>query len=272
MAFPGRIPFSCSLREEGVFRTNANSRTFPRRSIHGQVAHELAMRIMSGAVDPGDSLPTEETASSGLNVSRTAYREALKVLAAKGLVESRPKTGTRVRPRAEWNMLDPDLLAWSFEAGPSESFARSLFEMRQIVEPAAAELAAERATDAEIAVMRDAVEAMTSAGPDLDLWVAADLKLHLAILATTHNELLESFGYLIDQALAQSFGLSSRDPSARAQSLPFHVALFERIEARDPQGAGNAMRHLLASARQDLEEVISAGQPVRNSRGKVPAG
>ena len=82
-----------------MLRSAANSRTFSRRSLHGQVAHEIGQRIVAGDLPPGCMLPTEEAASAELKVSRTAYREAMKVLSAKGLVESRPKIGTRVRGR-----------------------------------------------------------------------------------------------------------------------------------------------------------------------------
>lgn len=253
-----------------MFRKSVNSRTFSRRSIHGQVAHEIAMRIFSGEIMPGENLPTEETASSDLRVSRTAYREALKVLAAKGLVESRPKTGTRVRARSEWNMLDPDLLSWSFESGPTEGFTRSLFEFRQIIEPAAATMAATRASDEEIGTMREAIEAMKTAGANNRQWVESDLAFHLSILAASHNELLASFGYLIESALAQSFELSDRKPGARDLSLPRHVQLFEQIEARKPEGARATMHQLLTEARQDLEDVISAGIPARKTRNRNP--
>jgi DNA-binding FadR family transcriptional regulator len=252
-----------------VFQTTVNSRTFSRRSLHGQVAHKIAKRIISGEINPGEFLLTEEAASSGLNVSRTAYREALKVLAAKGLVESKPKTGTRVRPRSDWNMLDPDLLAWSFETGPSESFARSLFEFRQIIEPAAAAMAAERAKDDEVATMKEAIDAMKTAGDDHRQWVEADLAFHLSVLAATHNELLTSFGYLIESALAQSFELSDRKPGARSLSLPRHVQLYEYIAARDSAGAQSTMQQLLREARRDLEDVISAGIPARTNRKRI---
>ncbi len=95
------------------------SRTYSKRSRHGQVAHEIGIRIMSGELAIGATPPNEAEFSGRLNVSRTALRESIKVLAAKGLLESRPKIGTRVRPRAAWNMLDPDVLAWRLEALPA---------------------------------------------------------------------------------------------------------------------------------------------------------
>jgi DNA-binding FadR family transcriptional regulator len=239
-----------------VFRDAVNSRTFSRRSLHGQVAHEIAMRIVSGALAPGSCLPTEETASAEMKVSRTAYREALKVLSAKGLVESRPKTGTRVRSRDEWNMLDPDLLSWSFAAGPSASFVRSLFEIRQLIEPAAAAFAAERATGDDLAAIEKALSGMKRNGPGARESIRADLAFHLGILAASGNEMLVSLGYLIESALAQSFELSARNPGARQNSIPLHEAVFQAIRQGDREGARQAMNTLLSGAREDVASLI----------------
>src|SRR5262245_47714049 len=110
---------------------------YPPGGLHGQLVHAIGRQIATGAIQPGDVLPMP----AGLTASRTVLREAIKVLAAKGLVESRPRTGTRVRPRRTWNLLDPDVLAWQQEGTPSPLFLRSLTEVRQIVEPSAAALA-----------------------------------------------------------------------------------------------------------------------------------
>jgi len=250
-----------------VFGNAANSRTFSRRSLHGQVAHEIAMRIVTGELAPGASMPTEEAASAEMKVSRTAYREALKVLSAKGLVESRPKTGTRVRSRDQWNMLDPDLLSWSFAAGPTAKFARSLFEVRQIFEPAAAALAAERASEEELASIENALSEMKGCDPESRDAIHADLAFHLRILAASGNELLVSLGYLIESALAQSFELSTHRPGARENSIPLHEAVLVEIRARRPEGARKAMNHLLSEAWADIASLLGEQRdraPVRS--------
>jgi DNA-binding FadR family transcriptional regulator len=120
----------------------------PTRRIHRRIADQLGIDIVSGRHPPGTILPKEVQASAKLRVSRTAYREAVRILTAKGLVESRPKAGTRVSERQRWNFLDPDVLAWVFSSEPSEAFVRALFELREIVEPQAAALAAQRRTSA----------------------------------------------------------------------------------------------------------------------------
>src|SRR5690349_8565847 len=127
-------------------------RTYPRRGLHGAVVHEIGVRIVDGQLKPGETLPDNGFVGEA-EVSRTVVREAIKVLAAKGLVESRPKVGTRVRPRRDWNLLDPDVLAWRYEAGPDEGFLEEISEVRGVIEPAAAALAAERSTADEAAAI-----------------------------------------------------------------------------------------------------------------------
>jgi DNA-binding FadR family transcriptional regulator len=134
------------------------------KRVHGSIAHDLGVAILTGQYAPGDRLPGEIEFSEQLKVSRSAYREAVRILAAKGLVESRPKTGTRVSDRSRWNVLDPEVLGWSFASEPSEEFIRDLFELRMIVEPAAAELAAIRRNGADLARMGHALGEMARLG------------------------------------------------------------------------------------------------------------
>src|SRR5437762_3646065 len=116
------------------------------RRLHGAIARKLGADILSGDYAAGETLPTEAMATETLGVSRAAYREAIQTLIAKGLVESRPKAGTRVLPRDRWNLLDPDVLACAFAREPDHGLIASLFELRGIVEPAHAARAAARRT------------------------------------------------------------------------------------------------------------------------------
>ena len=126
--------------------------------IHGTIAHDIGVEIVSGIRKPGDIFGGEIEASDALDVSRTVYREAIRILAAKGLIESRPKAGTRVNPRSRWNLLDPDVLGWTFEGEPDTQFILDLFELRGIIEPAAAALAYGRRSKADMAAMRSALD------------------------------------------------------------------------------------------------------------------
>src|SRR5690606_28804370 len=225
-------------------------------SLHGQVANEIGARILRGDFGPSGVLPNEADLSAELNVSRTALREAIKVLAAKGLLESRPKTGTRVRPRESWNMLDPDVLAWQFAAGDVERFARDLFEVREIIEPPAAAMAALRATPPDVEAISAAYDGMAAAGHDLDRSIEPDLRFHLSILAASGNELLVPMGALIETALASSMKISGSYPGAQFHSLPRHKAVLDAIRHGAPEAASAAMRVLLSEAIDNIRRVI----------------
>jgi len=114
------------------------------------------------------------------------------MLSAKGLLESKPKAGTRIRDRSSWNLLDPDLLAWMFEGEPPAGFVHNLFYLRMIIEPAAAELAATLRTPRHLSRMGHALEQMQEHGLASVVGQAADQSFHNIILEATGNELLIS--------------------------------------------------------------------------------
>lgn len=259
MDTPGVRNHSISRRREnGLGR--ASKPSFGRlaepstgRRIHGAIAHDLGIAILAGRYGPGETLPGEIEFSHQLQVSRTAYREAVRILAAKGLVESRPKTGTRVSERSRWNLLDPDLLAWSFESEPSEALIRDLFELRMIVEPAAAELAARRRDSADLARMGHALEEMARHGLAIAAGQAADQLFHHALLQATRNALLLSLSSSIEAAVCWTTIFKQRKRKLPRDPLPDHRALYAAIAESDPQAARTAMTELLRLALQDTE-------------------
>jgi GntR family galactonate operon transcriptional repressor len=230
---------------------------YPEQSLHGRIVHAIGRRIVRGDLQPGDLLP----AQLELRASRTVVREAVKVLAAKGLVESRPKTGTRVRLRDAWNLLDPDVLAWQ-QDGPGgaayDALLLKLTEVRRIIEPAAAELAAARADSTEIAALEQAFRGMeqtaqSPGGFDVEAYVQADMRFHLVILQACRNDLLEQMSRAVYSALLVSFRSTSQLPGRSKASLPKHRAILDAIRARDAWGAGAAMRHLVQSTARDIQ-------------------
>src|SRR5215813_13195899 len=134
---------------------------YPRRNLHGQIVHTIGRQILRGELRPGDPIPVPQD----LPASRTALREAIKVLAAKGLVEAKPKTGTRVRARDAWNLLDPDVLAWRQEGAPPAKFVRTVTELRAIIEPGAAALAASRLSETAMSALHTAYADLEAAAP-----------------------------------------------------------------------------------------------------------
>jgi DNA-binding FadR family transcriptional regulator len=221
--------------------------------IHGSVARSLGIAILAGRHRPGDVLPGEIEFAEQLGVSRTAYREAIRILNAKGLVESRPKTGTRVSAKSRWNLLDPDILAWAFEGEPSEAFIRDLFELRMIVEPAAAALAAERRSGEDIARMGHALEEMGRHGLATEAGRAADQAFHNTILEAARNGPLLALSSSIAAAVTWTTIFKHRRRGIPRDPMADHRALYETILAGDPEAARAAMTDLVRLALADTE-------------------
>jgi len=253
--------------------------TYIGRNLHGQVVHELGRRIVGGACTPGQALPNEEDLCRELGVSRTAIREAVKVLAAKGLVESRPRIGTRVRPTLSWNLLDPDVLAWRCATLPDPHFVMQLNEMREIIEPASAALAARNRTQAQLRRIEDAYAAM-AASATIDDWVSADLEFHSAILDATNNPLLLPLAAMIATALESLLSLSARKASNFKVALPEHGHVLEAIRVQDGERAMRQMSVLLSDTRARLvrpaprsarASTVAAAQPAPEKPVVTPA-
>lgn len=222
------------------------------RGLHGQIVEVMAQRILSGQIPEGSTINMPNL-QADLGVSLTAVREALKVLAAKGLVDARQKRGTFVRPRSAWNLLDADMIRWHLDDDVRPVLLEELHEVRGIVEPAAARLAAARASDAQVAVLDEALAAMSSATNDLAA-VEADLAFHKALLAATGNELLTKMEVIMETGLADRDRLVHRvKPSD--DPVPSHARVVDAVRAHDPDGAELAMRDLLAKAAEDLSAV-----------------
>ncbi|WP_076068191.1 FadR/GntR family transcriptional regulator [Sphingomonas montana] len=228
------------------------------RRLHGAIAHKLGVAILSGEYAPGDTLSGEVVFSEALGVSRSAYREAVQVLSAKGLVESRPKAGTRVLPRNRWNVLDPDVLGWAFTGEPDLRFIRGLFELRGIVEPAAAALAAERHQPADLKLMKDALADMTRHTLASEVGRAADRDFHDAILNATGNDSLVVLSASIGAAVNWTTKFKYRGLGLPRDSMPEHRRVYDAIAARDPGAASNAMRTLVDQALEDTQAAMKA--------------
>lgn len=223
------------------------------RNLHAQVIEDIGGSIVGGVLQPGDALPGESQLAGQMEVSRTVLREALKVLASKGLIETRQKTGMRVRDPRYWNHLDADVLAWRCAAMPTDDFVEKLVEMREIIEPAAVMAAARRRTPAQLDTLAEALEAMEEAD-GLDAWADADLRFHEAVLAATNNELLSSLFAVIETALATFFVMSARTAKNFKYSLPQHRAVYEAIRRRRPNEAAAAMHSMIADSRANMRK------------------
>lgn len=236
-------------------RVPITASTYSGRNLHGQVVNELGRRVASGAYPAGALLPNEELLCQELHVSRTALREAIKVLAAKGLLEPRPRIGTRVRPRDQWNLLDPDILAWRCATGADAEFLRHLTELREIIEPAAASLAANSRSPEQLAAIASALKDMHDA-PDIARWIEADLAFHTAVLRATNNPLLMPLAAIIGSALESLLGVSARSAGDFKRALPDHQKVFDAIQSGDSQSALHRMAGMLSDTRTLMKQAV----------------
>lgn len=222
------------------------------------IARAIGRRILDGTYAPGEVLPNEAEWGRSFSASRTAVREAIKTLAGKGLLASRPKVGSTVAPRHRWNMLDRDVLAWHLEATPIEKFVSDLFVLRRMVEPMAARLAAEgrsAETLTRIAAAYERMEHHRSGGHEL---IAADLDFHLAILAATDNHFLTSLGSLIHTSLEFSFKYTWQGAAGmKVERLHRHRAVLLAIRSGAARAAERHMTDLLDQSLDDLHRYFT---------------
>ncbi len=227
------------------------------RRLRGAVAHYLGRAIVSGEIAPGERLTGEVANAEALDVSRSAYREAIQVLAAKGLVESRTKAGTRVLPRSRWNLLDPDIVAWAFSGEPDPAFVRDLFELRAIVEPAAARLAAQRRDKDDIAALKAGLAGMRRHTLETEAGRDADRAFHDALLQATHNDALITLSASIGAAVNWTTRFKQRTKALPRDPVPDHARVSDAIIAGDADAAEAAMRALVDLAFADTRAVLS---------------
>ncbi|WP_298812857.1 FadR/GntR family transcriptional regulator [uncultured Roseibium sp.] len=225
-------------------------------SLSTQVCRELGRRIVGGVVREGDLIDDENKLCERFGVSKSVVREAVKLLVAKGLLEVKRGSGTRVRRRASWNLLDDDVLAWHLSVEPRPSFLNQLLDVRQVFEPSAAAWAANSATKAQIDEIRAAQQKMESASEIQD-YVVADALFHRAVLRAANNEVLMAMEGVIFSALLSSIRLTNADPRDNKRSVPLHQKVLAAIEAQDAPAAEAAMKEHLEDTRERLAHIMS---------------
>jgi len=217
-----------------------------KRTLSDHLVDDLGRKIVQGLLRPGDSLPSEDVLLARYGVSRTVLREALQVLAAKGLLDARPRRGTTIRPRADWSQLDPQLLHWHGELPADDPALQQLMEVRRIVEPPAAALASQRATAADRARIAAAYAAMEAAGDNLEAFIQADLEFHTAVLEASGNQFLIPIVHAIRTTLLASLHVTNTEAEQNQRvSLPLHAAILRAILEGDHEGAAAAMQQHL---------------------------
>ena len=213
-------------------------------SANASVAVEIGRRIVQGVYPAGSVLPNEADWAVMFGVSRTVVRESIKILMAKNLLTSRPKIGSRVEPRERWNLLDRDVLLWYSQSPDRAGFLKSLQELRQIIEPHLAALAAERRSEAQMQAISAACHDMGTA-PTLAQRTLADTRFHMSILRAAGNELLMPLASMIDAALEQLFTYVTREANDLRHAQGLHEDVEKAIRLQRPEAARRAVLKLL---------------------------
>jgi len=228
------------------------------KNVHGNTVDYLGSAIVAGRFGAGGAMPPEPILCEELGVSRTVVRESVKSLVAKGLIQTGPKVGTRVRPSSQWNWFDADVIGWQAKAGLTADFIRDIQDLRLIVEPAATRLAAERATREDIAQIEAAYAGMVDAVERNGDYVRFDLRFHQGMIRASHNRMLEKMDQALGALLRTSFEVSTDKKNGPRDSLPMHRAVLDAVIAHDPDRAEDAIMVLIEDAHKDMAQVLKA--------------
>ena len=239
--------------------TDGKVKKTTRRGQVKSVVDNIGQKIAAGHYVAGETLPVEQQLADSLGVGRNALREAIKVLSGKGLISTAPRSGTKIRPMDEWNMLDPDVLSW--HANPetaTREFLLALLEIRRIIEPKAAELAAARATREDVAAILAAYDDMQHYRDHPDHSVTADIQLHTAILAASHNPFISHFKYAVAAYLKAHSKIGGQADKDKLQAdLDLHHDIAWAIARGKTKTAYSNTVKMLNSGRVRVEAVES---------------
>lgn len=227
-------------------------RSYPRHGVHGRLVEAIGRMIIGEGMAAGAALPREIELMDEFGSSRAAVREAIKVLAAKGLVETRQRRGTRVRALDEWNLLDPDVLAWCAASGPAPVLMAQMVELRCLIEPSAARLAAGRRTAAELEVLEVAYAAMMAAFPEPVAYSLADLAFHRGLFRACGNPFIDRLGAIVAVVLEGGFHLRDGGVIPSEAGLMAHGQVLAAIREGDAAAAETAMLAVIAVARREV--------------------
>jgi DNA-binding FadR family transcriptional regulator len=230
-------------------------------NLHRKVAESIGSQILEGVYAPGAILPNEADWCRIYGASRTTVREAVKTLNAKGLLKSRTKIGSRVEPREHWNILDRDVLAWHLASMPPTEFFASVQQVRKILEPEIAALAALNHSPSQLKVISDALLEMQSAKSGQES-VAPDVKFHLALLAAANNPLLSPFGIMIETALTSMFETTSTSAGGPDIFVPQHEVILKAVA----RGNDNAARRAMIVLLENTDKIIADSSAATKSK------
>lgn len=210
-----------------------------------QVAAHLTRRIVNGEIDEGRA-PSEIEISSEFGVSRVVARETLKILASLDIVDVAQGRRVVVRPRAEWDYLSPLLIEWL----PTEivdELLQELHQMRALLEPELAAMAAAAVTGETLERLRDELDRMAALEADPEAYLEVDHEFHMEICRAADNRILDRIMYSARWLGTASRRLTNEAPAGLRRATAQHTEIYDALVARDPEGARAAMRRHLSN-------------------------
>jgi len=210
------------------------------RNLTQQVVHALGQKILQGHYKVGDRLPSEADLCTQFNISRTATREAVKMLTAKGLISSRPRQGITVVESKHWNLFDVDVLDWVLLGKPDLYLLRHFLQLRLALESEAAYLAALYATEADLKAIESSLVRMKDATNGMDDTHEADIEYHQSVLEASNNPFFIQLKNFITTALKVNLRFTNRMIAVTVEEYQAHVEIFEHIKNNNPQAAFDA--------------------------------
>jgi DNA-binding FadR family transcriptional regulator len=209
----------------------------PHRNLTQQLVQELGKSILQGKYSVGGSFPSEAELSAEFDISRTATREAVKMLTAKGLISSRPRKGITVLDIKQWNLFDADILQWILLGKPDLYMLRHFQQLRLAIEPEAAFLAAEHATSDDIILIENALKRMKQAHEGYDDTHEADIDFHKSVLVASNNPFFSQLTHFIEIALKINIRFTQRLRAVTEDEYQTHADILNHIKNKDAQAA-----------------------------------
>ncbi len=222
--------------------------------LHGRVLDQIGTAICGGELTPGSVLYIDDLVER-YAVSRSVVREVVRVLASMGLVETRRRVGTLIRPTTDWNVFDPQVIRWRLASAGRMVQLRSITELRTAVEPQAAWLAATRATPEQASNLVGVAARMWAAGTvgEEAEFLHLDIEFHRSILIDSGNEMFAKLHELVAEVLTgrHHYGLMPHYPDE--QALRYHADVAQAIQRRDGERARDAMVHIMEQALDEMK-------------------
>lgn len=237
-----------------------------RHNLTYGIVEELGHAVVTGVYAAGQPFPIEAELCKRYGASRTALREAVKMLTAKGLLSARPRQGTRMEPEERWNLLDPDVLRWMLERKFSLELLTEFTQMRLAIEPMAAQIAARRPAPEGLAQMRQAIERMRAAARGEDDPLQSDIAFHVGLLHATGNRFYVQLEGLISAALRTSIRLTNRVKGVPLADVNAHKKVLDAIVAKNARVASEGVIVMLQEVMDLIEVARARSKPTERPR------